>query len=905
MQKKKTPLALLMFIFFIACLTSYGQNIIKGKVLDKANSLELLGANIIIVGTATGTLTDENGEFQLTTDTTFPFTIAISYIGYVTQEIVVNSVNQDVTVFLAEDSMTLDQVVITASKIEESIIEAPVTIEKLGIAQLRNSPSPDAYGAIANLKGVQANTGSLTFTSVNTRGFADMQNWRFVQLLDGMDASAPGLNYPLGGNSGPADIDIASIELVPGASSALYGANAFNGLLSIKTKSPFDHTGISAYMKGGSTEQDAGGSNPYVSFGIRAAHVFNDKWAVKFNFGLLEATDWTANDDTYYISNTRVADKDALLATPRNDPNFDAVNVYGDEVGVPVNLGTSTPTIINRSGIKEEDIVDYDVELVKFDGSLHYKITDKIEASYGFRHIKSDGILRHTTIYPLVNFTQQFHRLGIEADNFNVKAFYSLENAQDSYALLATGPFIQENRKSSALWSADYGAAFRNEISGVTGGSHDAARIYADRDQIPIGSPAFNAIRNATLNNSDITTGGSKFIDQSTLFSTDGNYDFKNEIDIFDLQIGGSYREYKLDSEGQLFNDGPLGFAKPIKIGEYGFYTQLGKKLFDERLSLRGSLRYDKNENFDGKWTPRLSAVFSIDEDKTHNIRASYQQGFRNPASQEAYIALNLRNFTPPATPPITLIGGLEDNIANYNVQDIITGNLVNGLEIHDNLINPTTGMPLNLSFLKQEKNTTYEIGYKTLINKRLFIDLNVYHTEYEDLVARVTGFSSQATRVFLVYTNISDEVTSDGAGLGVEYLFEGGYRAGVNYTYTTFDADDAVANNPGFLPSFNTPENRFNLSLSNSNIADSNFGFDIKYRWSEAYQWQSPFGQGDIDDISTVDLALLYKIKSLKSQVKIGATNLLQNEYKTVYGGPEVGSLYFLSWTFDKVFGY
>ena len=211
----------------------------------------------------------------------------------------------------------------------------------------------------------------------------------------------------------------------------------------------------------------------------------------------------------------------------------------------------------------------------------------------------------------------------------------------------------------------------------------------------------------------------------------------------------------------------------------------------------------------------------------------------------------------------------------------------------------------MDLDYLEQEKNTTYELGYKGLIGDKLFIDLNYYFTKYEDFVVRLNGINPETGRLFSVYSNISDDkVTAQGVGLGIDYTLPGDFIVGGSYSFTDFDAEEAVVNNPNFLPSFNTPKHRFNLSIRNNNIANTNFGFNLKYRWSDAYTWQSSFGQGAIDAFSVVDLALFYQIKKLKSQVKLGASNLLNQEYKTIYGGPNVGAVYYVSWTFDQMFG-
>ena len=900
----------MLWAVLLICTQSFSQSIVTGQVRDNTDDDQLPGASVMIKGTVVGTTTDSEGRFQLKTSVPLPFKLSVSFIGFTEKEVEVTQNNQELDLKLEKQATTLGEVVVSASKVEESIMQASVTIEKMNIVELRSTPSFDSYGALANLKGVQANTGSLTFTSINTRGFADMQNWRFVQLIDGMDASSPGLNYPIGGNSGPSDIDIESIELVPGANSALYGANAFNGLLTINTKSPFYYQGLSVYSKGGVTVQNGAGTNPLGEVGFRYAKAFNNKLAFKVNFGSMKATDWTANDESFYINLARSADPAPYLSKPRNDPNFDAVNVYGDEVVASVNLGTGANVNINRTGIKEKDLIDYNIGMIKSDASIHYRLTNKIEVSYGYRFIKSDAILRHTTMYPFVNWTQQFHRFELKGSNWNLKAFNSAENAGDTYFLLATGSFIETNRKSNAAWAADYGSAFRGLVSGVNAADHDAARIYADRDMPAIGSHKFDSLRTVTLNNTDVPTGGSKLVSKTSLTSVDGNYVFARIANILDLNMGGSYRYYNLNSSGKLFNDGPQSNFKgqPIPVQEYGGYLQAGKKLLDERINIRGSLRYDKRPEFKARITPRVSFVYSIDQSKNHNIRASYQTGFRNPASQEGYIALDIKSAI--------LLGGIERNLTNYNYSKA-DGTTYNGIDIHKNLVtlasyqafaagggsDPSLLVPANLQYLKQEKNTSYDIGYKGLIGKKLFIDASYYYTRYTDLIVRITTFSREAGRAYAVYTNINDAVTSQGAGLGLEYFLNKGYSISGNYTYTSFDSDKALANNPGFLPSFNTPENRYNISFSNPGIGKSDIGFNIKYRWWDSYKWQSPFGLGQIDSKGIVDMALTYKIRSIQSMLKIGASNLFRNEYRTVYGGPTVGSIYFVSWTYDQMF--
>ena len=282
----------IILLFF--CAFTYAQTTVNGNVLDDSGQ-PLPGANVIVVGTTTGAVTDFDGNYTLTVDQAPPFSIRVSSVGFesVTKEVTTNPQTLD---FVLNEGNELDEIVISASRTPESVRESPVTIERFDANDIQFAASPNFYTSLENLKGVDVNQGSLTFNSVNTRGFATFANTRFVQLVDGMDNASPLLNFVIGNMLGLNELDIASVELLPGASSALYGANAFNGILFMTSKNPFDHQGISAYYKTGLTVQDLAGDNQFYDFGIRAAHVFSDKFAAKASFSFLKGTDWHAAD---------------------------------------------------------------------------------------------------------------------------------------------------------------------------------------------------------------------------------------------------------------------------------------------------------------------------------------------------------------------------------------------------------------------------------------------------------------------------------------------------------------------------------------------------------------------------------------------------------------------------------
>ena len=289
-----------LIIAMMLCTTvAISQNEVSGVVTDAETGEGLIGVNILVKGTVSGTISDLDGSYRIRTHQELPYTLVFSFTGFETQEIEVTTANQKVDVSLGVSAIVGSEVVVSASRVEEKILESPVTIEKLDLIAIKQSSSADYYDEIVKLKGVHSNMASLTFNTINTRGFASAGNTRFVQLMDGMDNAAPLLNFPTGNVVGISELDIANVELVPGAASALYGPNAFNGILLMNSKNPFDYQGLSAQIKYGiATADNRDDGEPMGRVNIRYAKAIDDKFAFKLNFSTLDAEDWYATDYT-------------------------------------------------------------------------------------------------------------------------------------------------------------------------------------------------------------------------------------------------------------------------------------------------------------------------------------------------------------------------------------------------------------------------------------------------------------------------------------------------------------------------------------------------------------------------------------------------------------------------------
>ncbi len=916
----------LIFVFALLIGTiTYAQTTVTGTVVDENNE-PVPGANVAVVGIAEGAVADFDGNFTLSTSATPPFQLKVTSIGYSEATVEVTSNNQVLSITLRESSTLLDEIVISASRTPERIFESPVSVERFGIQDIKNTTAESFYGGLQNLKGVDINTNSLTFQSINTRGFATFANVRFMQLVDGMDNSAPGLNFVLGNLVGMNELDVQSVEILPGAASALYGAGAFNGILFMQSKSPFDFQGISTYLKTGVTSQEAAGSNPFYDVGIRAAHAFSDKFAVKANFSILQGEDWQAvNEDN--LNNPGLG---------REDPNYDGLNVYGDEVNFPLNFdalaglpaGTLGSAVVSRTGYNERDLIDYNAQSVKADLALHYRpFGDDLEVIYNGR------IGRGTTIYQGINryyvdgFKMQQHKLELKNDNFFIRGYIVSENSGNAYDSRFAAINTNRRWKSDADWFGDYAATFIGARLGVGTGvqateeqAHAAARAAADTGRFLPGTPEFDNAFNQVIADGDLTT-GARFIDNTKFRHVNGNYNLAHLIDDWaDIQVGGSFREYELNSQGTIFTD----IDGPITYSEFGGYVQFQKKVFDDRLKLTASGRYDKNEFFDGFFSPRAALGLTLGERRNHNIRVSFQTGFRNPTTQDLFIGLDAGRAVLVGSAP----DNLDRDVRTFELSpagQTLTGNTtaqVVGRAAYENAwdalaLGAGNFQAINTPIVQPEEITAYEVGYRAQIGK-FSIDMNAYYNQYTNFIAggfvqvpfygNVFGTEQEQnlaraavangdSRLYQTYTNSPEELTAYGANIGVDTKI-GGFNVGVNYTYNLLEDEEEIRAR-GIRTNFNTPEHRFKASFGHTELF-KNFGFGLNYRWSDEYFWEATFQDGDIDSFSVFDAQVNYAVPSIKSVFKLGGSNILNEEYVTAFGTGNVGAIYYINWSIN-----
>jgi outer membrane receptor protein involved in Fe transport len=931
-MQRQAILTLSTLLFLLIDLPASAQTTITGSVLDAATGQPLAGVNVTIENRQVGTATSGDGSFSLQTQLAPPFVLAFSYVGYETLRQPVSAGQTEVRVQLKEQSILGQEVVVAASRVEESILSSPVSIEKLGLVDIKQAPSPNFYDGLSAMKGVDMTVHGLLFRLPNTRGFNGNNNYRTNQIIDGVDNISPGLSYAAGNIFGLTQLDIESVEMLVGASSALYGPGGVNGTILMTSKNPFDYQGLSASVQTGMMHVSAPYRDlpaPMGEFNVRYARAFNNRLAFKVNAGYILAEDWHAAD---YRDKTNLTDGSL---TRLSNEGYDGVNVYGDDVIVPVNLQDLAPTvaagvaaavgltpgtpaydnlvsnvislmpdqIVTRTGFVEKDLVDYNTRNFRTSAAAHYRITENLEA------IAQGGFSNGTSVFTAQNrFSLRDFRIGIgkleiKSPDFYVRAYGVKENSGNSYDAGATGLLLNEAWKPSELWYGDYIAAFVQQrlLGNDLPSSYRFARLVADnRDPVtgvvfnntkpalPVaGTPEFESLYDQ-ITSTPAGSSGSEVIDRSGMLHLEGMYNFQKQVRFMDWIIGGSYRWYSINSEGTIFTDEP---GDPLGIYQVGAFTQISRKILADRFKLTASARYDKNEKFKGRTTPRVSVVYALNNDAQRNVRASYQTAFRFPSTSDQLVDLNTGRYH--------VVGGLPEAQNKYGFDTNPVYPLTGNNPIVDEPV--TDNGPFVIPPFGPEKVTALELGYRGLhLSKKLLVDAYVYSNRYDGFLAIQSLAQNPDTPQEQRYnTTIStdEEVSTFGWALGADYMQRRGYLVRFNINYNKLESGQLEL--PGFQSAYNTPDFRFNLGVSNRKVY-KNIGFSVNYRWQNEFFFASDFGSADMPAIATLDAALQFDLPAIRSVLKVGGSNLTNQYYTTNFGSAQIGGLYYVSLTFD-----
>lgn len=811
----------------------------------------------------------------------------------------------------------LQEMVVSATRQEENLLQAPVSIEKMNLQYIRQSAQPGFFDAIQNMKGIQVLTPSLGFKVINARGFAHTTNVRFVQMVDGVDNQAPHIGAPIGNSLGPNDLDILNVEVVPGSASAMFGMNAINGIANFMTKNPFEFEGFSFNQKVGVNNINSPdtGSSILSESNLRFAKVISSKWAMKINGTVLKGTDWIANNRTDL---NPAANLSSGLEGSSN-PGKDLVNIYGDE---SANRRTLTldniQYVVSRTGYAEKEVSDYGLQNIKGDVSLFFRPATEMEMSYTYRAAVQDNIYQRTNRFRFDNYFTQQHAFTFQSPTIQSRTYLTLENTGDSYNIRSMAENVDRGFKSDNDWFRDFSTQFDQSINEgkPVAEAMDLGRAFADRGRVqPNSMEMANRINDLReINNWDI---GAALKVKAKMFHSEFQQDIsdlftkgKNGVRVM---YGLDYRQYIIVPDGNYFIN-PVEPDANLNYWKVGGFVQGTKTFFDSKLKVNTVIRIEKNQYFPVNFNPRLAIVYSPEKD--HNFRFSIQNGYRFPSIFEAFSNINSGGRRRVGGLPVMSQGVFERSYTQASItrfQRAVQKDVnADGIPVDESIIKNQSLLSQNpYTYLEPEQVTSFEAGYRsTFLEGRINLDVDFYYNIYRNLIAQIDAnvpktenqdsipfYLQQNSKqdFYRLWTNSKTVSNNYGATIGLNYAFLKKLNVGGNFTYAKLASQ---SQSDGLEDGFNTPRWIYNLYLSSPEIYKS-LGFNINFRQQSEFLWQSALATGMVAQYATLDFQVNATFFRNSLNVKIGATNMLNRYYYSFIGGPAIGGFYYTSLTF------
>lgn len=878
---------------------------IGGAITTNAGE-PLPGATVFIKGTYIGTSTNQDGHFDLTRSfANGPVELVVAYVGYETQTILLQKPEDQIAVAMVPSATMLSETVVSASRVEENIMRAPVTIDKVSAKQVERISTPEVLSGLGNLAGIDVSSASMLFTSISTRGFNTAKSERVIQLVDYMDTALPSLNLSPGNLVGIPELDMESIEIVHGPASALYGSNALSGVVLFNSKDPFVYEGLSLRLRGGQRNLLDGQ--------VRYAKKLSEKLAFKINGSVFQANDWIANN--YEANNTSL--------NPANSPlGYDAVNRYGEisNLYTPYQNQPAAGYIVNQElygktvympGFTEQELIagDQKTKSYRVQGAVSYLFNSDLKLTVEAKRGEGTATYQNLSRFRVKGLGTNQYRVELKSSKGFIRLYSTQDFTGSSYELtqLSARMLTLPTAEGSSLnYAQQYFGTYNQAYTQArtTFGKSPAealaiAKTAADATQLKSTDPRYTVLRDQVVNDKRPGYGAQQnFSSYLNDASAQHNFVLGHNTGLI---VGGAYRQYRLGSDGFLFADTN---GERILNHEFGGYAQLTQTLLDDRLKLAFAGRVDAFKNFNSSFSPRVAAVYSVGERKQHNFRASYGQAFRSPSQTDQYLQSDQRSFI--------LLGNVGNGFQGYGLANAQGQSYTPG-------VTPLAGFQVSFDKLRLERVNTVEVGYKGAILPNVYVDASYFNSRYNDFIGGTvfignvdgsrpteqqvnaglpSGFTdskaSPARAIFVSY-NFAQEVRTQGATFALTYYLNRALNLTGNYSLNVLDRSNLPA---GFRTFFNTPKHKFNVGANG--IVLKNLTYSVNYRWIEGHYQEMPFAAGQVHTYRTADAYLGYTLPKLATTLQIGGSNLFDDANIQIIGGPQIGRLVYLGLLFN-----
>jgi iron complex outermembrane receptor protein len=832
-----------------------GSGTVTGTVTRKSDGSRLAAVSVSVRGAAASAVTGTDGRFVLQRVPQGAQTLLFRWLGYQPQEASVQVTaggTHTVDVALEAQPITLGEVVVEgASRAPERVVEAPAAVAVIDPVVSRSlSVTGQVPLALATAPGVDVVQSGMNDFNINARGYNSTLNRRVLVMQDSRDLSIAFLGaQEWSGMSLPLE-DLGRIEVVRGPGSALYGANAFAGVVNINTPSAREVVGTKISL--------AGGELSTLRADVRQAGLFSaGRLGYRLNLGYNRSDTWTRS------------------RTARDSSDFRAEYAEGTEapitpVAPEVRPLSGQDTVAGRVATGDRDDLVNMYGAARLDYYADNGAVGTVEG--GATQVENEVFVTGIGRVQVLKGFKPWSRLAWVAPQYNVTAWYTGRDTKDPQFSLASGaPLIEHSAifhvegqyhhgfAGDAGWIV-VGASFRqynvNTDSSLMAPQDDdrSDSYYSTYGQVEYKLlPTLRAVVAGRFDKGDLFDG--QFSPKGALvYSPNERHSLRVTVN----------RAFQTPNYSELFlrarAGAPTASPATLEAGLEGYFA-----------TIRANFGADPNLpatpanlpwNFNALTQPLALGNANLDVEKV----TGWEVGYKGSLTNRLYTSLDLyqnrlSNFVTDLLPgvnpayPVYLLTDGGTNIPQ-TLTDVDVYLASRGL--------PSTH-PLRAAI------PTLRGGYNglngALVNTRLLATL------------------PDGQRAIVVSYANAGKVTERGAELAVGYHLTDELRVEGSYTFFDFDPPEGSLAGDQLLP--NTPKHKGTLNVQYAGAQGLDFG--VMLRRQTAFNWAAGVFSGVVDWSQTLNVNAGYRVGN-NLRVHAIATNVLDQKRFHIYGGSVIG---------------
>ena len=820
----------------VAPAAAQGTATIRGTVTIAGEATPVAGVQISVLGTGLATVTSPAGKYVINRVPSGEITLVFRWLGYAPYERKVTITgDQTVDVALEPKPVSLGDITVTAASREpERLTEAPAAVTMIEPRVLQNTaPTGQAPLALAEAPGVDLVQSGVNDFNINARGFNSSLNRRVLTLLDGRDLAIAFLGSQEWNTLPVAMDELAGLELVRGPGSALYGANAFAGVINMTTLSPRESQGGKLSISGGELESFKADGRYATVFGegrfgfrINAGYSTNDTWTRSRTL-----VDRTALQQEYAEA---VEGTDIVIGL-MSAPEVRALS------GQTCGGTTETCATLERTPQGDRNPITALYGSARLDYYLNNGGALTFEG--GASQVENETLVTGIGRVQVVKGFKPYGRVAYNTDRLNIFAYANNRKSQEPQFSLASGAPLEENSTIVHV-EAQGNQHFGNGRARVIGGASfrqynvDTEGTLMRPEDDDRSDQVYSAYGQLEYRLSDqLRLVGALRYDEGDLF--DGQLSPKGAI-VYSPSQNHSFRftvnrAFQTPNYSEFFLRAAAGAPANFTALEAGLRaSQLG-------AALAGVPEGQLFSN-----SAAVPVFARGNADLTVEETLGWEVGWKGALGSRVFVTVD----------------AYRNNIENF-VTDLLPG------------VNPTFGAWTAPAAVPEQFRAALESTVRAQLGASPATAL---------AAAGLTRTEDGNTAIVVSYTNEGD-VDQTGVDIGIGVRVTDEVRLDGTFSYFDFTVNSQRAGDQ-LLP--NTPERKGTATLSYAGLRN---GLDatVSLRSVASYDWAAGVFVGRVPSSETVNLSAGYRVSQNLRVFAVG-TNILDQQRFHLFGGSVIG---------------